>query len=187
MKTKIVFFSSELKDSLISDGALPKELVCAIQIGLIVLNTFFSDPDMQQAPHSDKFSKNLARKKHVASFQVKVFRQKNKTKIENQFYFPAPQSLNLSCWSQNALCKNRARSNYLTRSLNRHQFLSININSTASWNKFSMDSACKVHMEIYIFSIERFSEKKIVFFWHTLIYTYRDLPIYFYTIQRPVQ
>ena len=37
MKTKIVFFSSEIKDSLITDGALSKRIVCARQIELIVL------------------------------------------------------------------------------------------------------------------------------------------------------
>ena len=40
--------------------------------------------------------------------------------------------LKLELWPQNAPCKNRARSNYRTRSLNRHEFLSINIDSTAS-------------------------------------------------------
>ena len=33
---------------LVTDGALPKELVCAREIELIVLNTFLSDPELRK-------------------------------------------------------------------------------------------------------------------------------------------
>ena len=81
------------------------------------------------------------RKKYIESFEVKCqywtsswkqFRKKNRIKNQKLLFFLLQQSLNPSCWPQNAPSKNRARSNYLTRSLNRHQFLSINIDSKAS-------------------------------------------------------
>ena len=126
-------------------------------------------PHWCSKPHTPiNFPKIWTRKKKVESFDLKCrywtsswkqFRKKS------QIFLSAPQSLNLSCWPQNAPCKNRARSNYLTRSFNRHQFLSINTDSIASWKKISADSACKVHFEVEIFyTIKRFSGKKNNFF-----------------------
>ena len=89
--------------------------------------------------------------------------KKNLEKKPN-FFFPAPQSLISSCWPQNAPCENRVQSNFPKRSLNRHLFLSININSTASWKTISAHSVCKVHFEVYIYTIERFLGKKTIFF-----------------------
>ena len=122
------------------------------------------------------FPKLWAREKSVESFKAKCrywtsFSKNLEKKIKNHIkFFLTPQSLNLCSWPQNAPCKNRARSNHLTRSLNRHQFLSINIESPASWKKISAASTCKVYSEVYIYTIERFSGKnRIIFVWHTLM------------------
>ena len=68
-------------------------------------------------PHTQiNFPKIWVREKYVESFKVKCqywtpswkqFRKKNQT--SKIIIFSAPQSLNPSCWPQNAPCKNRTR------------------------------------------------------------------------------
>ena len=145
------FFSPKFKDILSTVGALPKELACARQIELIVLKTFFLRPRFNKnvpvrwapfvphwcsKPHTPiNFPNIWTREKYVANFKVKCRYQppleKNlEKKSKFKFFFPAPQSFNLGYWPQNAPCKIKARSNDLTRPLNRHKFLSINIDSS---------------------------------------------------------
>ena len=80
---------------------------------------------------------------------------------------------NPSCWLQNAPCKNRAPSNYFTRSLNRHQYLSINIDSTASWKKIRRILYARCILRSIFTLLKGFQEKiEYFFFTHRTVHSH---------------